>query len=82
MSIREIEDSLKENKVVFGLKSLFKHMKSKKDKPKRVFVAKDTRHETLARLKNEKIEYDVLKRKEDMARDLKLNFHSEVIFLL
>jgi ribosomal protein L7Ae-like RNA K-turn-binding protein len=74
MSVRDIEDALKENKVFFGIKQCLKHKK----KLKSVFIAKDARDETVDKLEKAGVEFIVLKTKQDLAKQLNLDFESEV----
>ena len=74
MSVRDIEDALKENNVYFGIKQCLKHKKE----IKHVFITKDARDSTVEKLENAKIEFIVLKTKKDLTKLLNLNFESEV----
>ena len=62
MSIKEIKDAMQEEKVLFGIRQCLKLSKGKK-KPK-VFVAKDARDETVAKLEKARVKFDVLGRSE------------------
>jgi len=46
-----------------------------------VFITKDTRDETVDKLEDAKIEFDVLKSKADLAKELNLDFECEVFCL-
>ncbi len=74
MSVREIVEAIKSKKAIFGIKQAIKH---KKDIDS-VFICKDTRDETVDKLEEEKIEFVVLKTKKEMAKELNLDFLSEV----
>jgi ribosomal protein L7Ae-like RNA K-turn-binding protein len=74
MSVKEIKEAMEENKVVFGVNQALKIGK----KLKHVFIAKDTRDSTVEKLEEAGIEFDVLKSKSDLARELNLDFESEV----
>ena len=74
MSIRDLEEGLKENKVLFGIKQCLKHKKEIKS----VFISKDTRDETVEKLEKAGIEFIVLKTKKDLSKLLNLDFESEV----
>ena len=74
MSIKEIKEALKDDKVYFGIKQALKH---KKD-IKAVFITKDTREETVEKLEDAKIEFSVLKDKDEITKNLNLDFTSEV----
>lgn len=75
MSVKEIKEAMAEEKVVFGVKQALKLGK----KAKRIFIAKDTRDETVEKLESAGVEFDVLKSKADLARELNLDFFAEVI---
>jgi len=77
MSIKEIKEAIDEEKIMFGVKQAVKHSKGK-DKTKKVFVAKDTRDSTINKLEEAKVEFEVLKTKEEIAKELGLDFESEV----
>ncbi len=47
-------------------------------KSKNVFIAKDTRDETVEKLEAAGIEFDVLKSKAELAKELNLDFECEV----
>ena len=77
MSVKEIKEAMENALVLFGVLQSLKN----KGKLKNVFIAKDTRDETVERLENAKIEFDVLKSKADMAKELNLDFECEVFSL-
>jgi ribosomal protein L7Ae-like RNA K-turn-binding protein len=74
MSIKEIGEAMNNGKVCFGLRQALKGGK----KMKGVFICKDTRDETVEKLEAGKVEFDVLKSKEDVAKELNLDFECEV----
>ncbi len=74
MTIKEIKEAMKEKKIYFGIKQTLKH---KKD-IKAVFITKDTREDTVKKLENAKIEFSVLKDKDELTKNLNLDFTSEV----
>jgi len=74
MSIKEIKEAMKDDKVYFGIKQTLKH---KKD-IKAVFITKDTREDTVEKLEDAKVEFVVLKNKDEMTKNLNLDFTSEV----
>lgn len=83
MSVKEIKENLEQGNVLFGLKQALKSLGGKsKGKGKsskiRVFVAKDARENVFEALEKAKIEFDVLKNKEEISKDLGLDFESEV----
>jgi len=74
MSIKEISEAIENGNVVFGIKQALKGGK----KLKNVFIAKDTRDETVEKLESAGIEFDVLKTKAELAKELNLDFACEV----
>jgi ribosomal protein L7Ae-like RNA K-turn-binding protein len=74
MSVKEISEAIKTGKAIFGIKQCTKAKKNLKS----VFICKDTRDETVDKLEKEKIEFVVLKAKKEMAKELNLDFFSEV----
>ena len=74
MSVKEIKEAMCKGKVSFGLRQALKGGK----KLKGVFICKDTRDGTVEKLESAKIEFDVLKSKEDVAKELNLDFNAEV----
>ena len=77
MSMKELKDGIEEGNVLFGVKQALKGGK----KLKNVFIAKDTRDETVEKLEAAKVEFDVLKTKADLAKELNLDFECEVFSL-
>ena len=82
MSIKEIKEAMENGDVLIGLRQTLKSInagKGGKRKSKlRVFVAKDARESVLKNLEGVKISFEVLKSKEEMAREIGLDFESEV----
>jgi ribosomal protein L7Ae-like RNA K-turn-binding protein len=76
MSVKEIREAMENGRVLFGIRQA---LKSKKLKG--VFIAKDTRDETVEKLEAAKVEFDVLKSKAELARELNLDFECEVFSL-
>ena len=74
MTIKEINEAIEKNKIYFGIKQAIKHKKDIKT----VFIVKDTREETVEKLENAEIEFIVLRTKDDMKKNLNLDFTSEV----
>lgn len=74
MSVKEIKEAMERGDVSFGIRQVLKKVK----KVKRVFIAKDTRNETVEKIETAKIEFDVLKSKADLAKELNLDFECEV----
>lgn len=82
MSIKELSEAQKKNNVSYGVREVLKLAKAKKmKKTSRVFVCKDTREETLKSLETAGVEFEVLKNKKDVARELELKFDSEVFMI-
>jgi len=77
MSVKEISEAIGSGKVSFGIRQCLKAGK----KGKNVFIAKDARDETVEKLENANIEFVVLKSKEDLAKELNLDFECEVFCL-
>jgi len=76
-SIKELREGVEEGRVVFGIKQALKLSKE----VKHVFIAKDTRDESVEKLENAGIEFDVLKSKADLTKELNLDFECEVFSL-
>tara|TARA_Y100000310_G_C20015701_1_gene505033 strand:+ start:209 stop:448 length:240 start_codon:yes stop_codon:yes gene_type:complete len=74
MSVKEISEAMEKGNVCFGVRQALKLGKKAKD----VFVAKDARDETVEKLEGAGIGFDVLKSKEELAKELNLDFESEV----
>ena len=91
MSVKEIKEGIEKEKVLFGIKQVLKHYKKKrndegkseekKGKTGRVFVARDAREETMNILEKEGIEFSLIKKKQEMTKELNLDFESEVFLL-
>ena len=77
MSVKELREGIEAGNVLFGIKQALKLG----GKSKRVFIAKDTRDETVEKLENAKLEFDVLKSKADLTKELNLDFECEVFSL-
>ena len=74
MSIKELDSAIKNGKILFGIKQCIKN----KAKLVNVFICKDTRDETVEKLEKAKVEFIVLKDRATMAKELNLDFLSEV----
>jgi ribosomal protein L7Ae-like RNA K-turn-binding protein len=82
MSMKDLVEANKKGKVVFGIKQVLKAAKAKKmKKDARVFVPKDVRDETIKRLEDAGVEFEVLKTKKDIAKELGVDFNSEVYLI-
>lgn len=77
MSMKELREGIDEGRVLFGIKQALKLGK----KAKNIFIAKDTRDETVERLEKAGLEFDVLKSKADLSKELNLDFGAEVFSL-
>ncbi|MCG8684264.1 MAG: hypothetical protein MI892_05280 [Desulfobacterales bacterium] len=77
MSVKELREGIEEGRVLFGVKQALKLGK----KAKNIFIAKDTRDETVEKLERAELEFDVLKSKEDLTKELNLDFECEVFSL-
>jgi ribosomal protein L7Ae-like RNA K-turn-binding protein len=75
MSIKEIKEAIEDKKVIYGINQTLRKGK----KLKHVFIAKDSRDSTVEKLDAAGIEFDVLKSKSDLAKELNLDFYTEVI---
>ncbi len=73
MSIKEIKEAMEKGNVLFGIRQALKNKKLKQ-----VFISKDTRDGTVEKLEAAKIEFDVLKSKADISKELNLDFECEV----
>lgn len=77
MSTAEIKQAIEKNKVRFGIKQALK-----KPKPKKTFITKDARPETIEKLEKAKIKFEILKAaKSETAKELNLDFECEVFSL-
>ena len=74
MTIKDISEARDNNKLFVGVKQAIKHNKDIAT----VFVAKDARSETIQKLNEKNISHVVLKSKEEIAKNLNLDFESEV----
>ncbi len=82
MSLRDLVEADKKGKVSFGIKQVLKLAKAKKlKKTSRVFVARDTREETIKQLEDAGVEFEVLKNKDDITREMGIDFDSEVFLI-
>lgn len=77
MSVKELREGISEGRVLFGIKQALKLGK----KAKNIFICKDTRDETVERLEQAGLAFDVLKSKEDLTKELNLDFYAEVFCL-
>ncbi|MBP7708063.1 hypothetical protein KA107_00120 [Candidatus Pacearchaeota archaeon] len=82
MTLKDLVEAKKANKISYGINVVLKLAKKKKlGKNSRVFVCRDTREETLKELETAGVEFEVLKNKKDISRELELDFDSEVFLI-
>ena len=82
MSLRDLSEANKKGKLSFGIKQVLRLAKKKKlGKGLRVFVCRDTRVETIKQLEDAGVEFEVLKNKIDIAKELGIDFDSEVFLI-
>lgn len=82
MSLKEIKDAIKEKNVLFGIRQTIKFfLDKKKSKNAKVYVSNDIRDESIAKLEKAEIEFEVLKSKEIMSKELNLDFESEIFLI-
>lgn len=74
MSLKELKESIEKGNTFFGLRHVLKNPKNLNE----VFLAKDARSETVKQLESLNIEFTVLKSKEDLRRELDMDFECEV----
>lgn len=77
MSVKDLREGIEAGNVLFGIKQALKLGK----KSKAIFIAKDARDDTVEKLENAGLEFDVLKSKEDLTKELNLDFGCEVFSL-
>ena len=69
---------MEKDKVVFGLKEILRNSKKAKSKKARIFVVSDARESTLDALDAGKVEFEKIKNRTDVAKELGLDFECEV----
>ena len=79
MSLKDLKDAMSEGKVSFGIRQVLKSLKGKKKK--KVFVAKDTREDVLKKLEEREVNFEFLKTKKEISKELELDFESEVFMM-
>lgn len=77
VTIKDLKESIAAKKVSFGLKEALKN----KVKKAKIYVVSDAREETLKKLKEKGIEFETMKKKEDVAKELGLGFEAEVFLV-
>ena len=95
MSVKEISEAMDSGNAMFGVRQCLKAGGARNSVPSKkgtkvpassgkisnVFIAKDTRDETVEKLEDANIEFVVLKSKADLAKELNLDFECEVFCL-
>ena len=82
MSLKDLVEADKKDKVLFGIKQVLKLAKAKKiKKTSRVFIARDAREDTITKLEKAGVEFEVLKNKKDISKEMGLDFDSEVFLI-
>jgi len=82
MSLKDLVKANKKGKLSFGIKQVLRLAKKKKmKKDSSVYVAKDARAETIKKLEDAGVEFEVLKNKIDIAKELGIDFDSEVFLI-
>ena len=82
MSLKELSDAKKKGNISFGIKQIIKLAKAKKiKKSASVFVVKDCRAETIKKLEEAGVEFEVLKNKKDVSKEIGIDFDSEVFLI-
>lgn len=77
MTLKELKEAFEKKKVYFGIKQSIKNKKN----ISLVYVPKDCRPETIDALEKAGIEFEVLKTKSEISKNLDLGFESEVYSL-
>jgi len=82
MSLRDLVEADKKGKVSFGVKQVLKLAKAKKlKKSARVFISRDARDETVKMLEDAGVEFEVLKNKKEISKEMGADFDSEVYLI-
>lgn len=81
MSLKTLKGSMEEGKIKFGIRQVLKVHKNKKKKSLKVFVVKDARDETIELLQKNEINFEFLKNKEEISKELGIDFESEVFLV-
>ena len=76
MSVKDLKEAMEKGKVIFGLRETLKSSKGKKKL--RVFMVSDARAETEKKLTDGKVDFEKLKAKSEIAKELGLDFECEV----
>jgi ribosomal protein L7Ae-like RNA K-turn-binding protein len=81
MSLKEISEAIEKGNICFGLKETLKNIKKSKAKKHKIFAANDAREETINKLNEFGIDFSKTKGKEELAKELNLDFECEVFFI-
>jgi len=81
MNVRDIQKAIEDEKVVFGIRQTLKFFSKKPKSKAKVFVVRDARDETKQKLEDAKINFEELKSKMEVAKELGLDFESEVFLV-
>lgn len=82
MTMKNLIDANEEGNVIFGIREILKLAKKKKlKKGYSVFIAKDARDDVVLKLENAGIEFEVLKSKKDISKELGIDFNSEIFLI-
>ena len=79
MSLKDLKEAIDEKKARFGIRQALRLGEGKKKV--RVFVAKDARDETLNKLQEKDVNFEFLKTKKEVSKELGLDFESEVFLI-
>lgn len=80
--MKDLIDAQKKENLSFGIKEVLRLANSKKlGKSSRVFISRDAREETVKKLEGAGVEFEVLKNKKDISRELHMDFNSEVFLV-
>lgn len=76
MSLKDLKEAAEKDKVTFGLKQALKNSKSKKKI--KVYVVSDVRQEVFKKLEEKGIDFERIKSRQDVQKELGLDFECEV----
>lgn len=79
MSLKDIKDGIEKGSVLFGFKQAVKGFNPKKKM--KVFVAKDVRQDILDRLNELGMEPEFLRTKQEITKELNLDFECETFLI-
>ena len=81
MSLKEIKEAYEKERIIFGIKETLKHFKTDKKSKAKTFLVKNVRENTIKKLEDAKIKFEQTKTKEEVTKELNLDFESEVFLL-